>query len=253
MGFDADRWVRKFPEGSIGKHIPCGRCSNYALQGEDKLKSSKTQGSHREWNLANQGEGPTPSETWFRFVVVLRCTKCFESTIVAGNQVETDEWWGPDPDQHDHTCNLIPQFIEPAPQLFPVSKDVPDEVATALRSAFRLYWVDWDACVSRLRTAVERLLDAEGIAARFPNGGPIPLGRDRLPEYEKIQPSVAKKLEAVKWLGDTGTHAIGNVNLKSVNDGLVLISAALEERYPNRDIERLADDIISRRGRRSST
>ena len=70
MGFDADRWVRKFPEGSIGKHIPCGRCSNYALQGEDKLKSSKTQGSHREWNLANQGEGPTPSETWFRLGII---------------------------------------------------------------------------------------------------------------------------------------------------------------------------------------
>ena len=100
--------------------------------------------------------------------------------------------------------------------------------------------------------AVERFLDSEGISPQYNSGAPIFLSK-RLREYEETKPSVAKKLEAVKWLGDTGAQELGKVNLLSVNDGLKLICAALEERYEGDKLMGIADAIINKKGPRTDT
>lgn len=72
-------------------------------------------------------------------------------------------------------------------------------------------------------------------------------------KYEKQQPSIAQKHEAVKWLGDAGPHELGKINRKSVNDGLRQISLALAQRYVFSEDDEAAREIIDKRGPRSST
>ena len=57
----------------------------------------------------------------------------------------------------------------------------------------------------------------------------------------------------MKFLGHTGTHQPGGVNLESVNHGLVLISTALEARYEHQKADALADKIIKEGGPISTT
>ena len=152
-------------------------------------------------------------------------------------------------DQEEETISvetLIPRMIEPPPKLFAIPQGTPQEVKATIIQAFRLYWFDRDACVGRLRTAVELFLTSEGITAEHPGGAPIMLSK-RLAEYEKKVPTVAKNFEAVKWLGNAGLHQ-RNINLEAVNDGLRQISRALEERYEGLEVDKQAAEIIANRG-----
>ncbi len=133
--------------------------------------------------------------------------------------------------------------MTPPAKLFQVAKGTPKNVAKAIISSFHFYWLDKDACVSRLRTAVEIFLDTERIDSRRSGGAPIPLGQ-RLEEYKKSHGRVAEMLEAVKWLGDTGAHELGNVNRESVNAGLRQISRALAQRYIFDKDDIVAKEII---------
>ena len=103
--------------------------------------------------------------------------------------------------------------------------------------------------MGRLRTAVELFLTSEGVRVAYDSGAPVKLS-ERLSDYEEKLPNIAKKLEAVKWLGDEGIHRLG-INRKSVNDGLTLISRALDERYGGLEADKLADEIIAKKGSRS--
>ena len=256
MSFDPNKWRESFSEGSIHRFVPCGQCGEYKVEGEESIRSSQTTASAEEWSLAAAGEGPGPHDIEERFVALLKCGACGESIVIAGNKsgevavVRT----GPEPDDFDDEMQytLFPKLIEPPPNLFPIPRDAPLRVHVALRTAFRLYWTDRDACVSRLRMAVERFLDSENIPSRRGNDAPIFLSK-RLLEYEEQKPSIAKKLEAVKWLGDTGAHELGKLNLLSVNDGLKLICAALEERYEGDKLMGIADAIINKKGPRTDT
>jgi len=182
-------------------------------------------------------------------VLLLKCKSCKETVAVAGLMHAVEEMY----EGQEETVSvetLIPRMIEPPPKLFPIPKATPTEVTDVVNQAFRLYWFDRDACASRLRTAVELFLTKEGIADKRTNGAWENMSV-RLSEYEAKEPSIGKKLQAVKWLGHTGTHRPGGVNLESINDALVIISAALEERYEHRKANELADEIIAKKGPRS--
>jgi hypothetical protein len=140
--------------------------------------------------------------------------------------------------------DLYPDYMNPPPRLFHVTPGTPKQVENAVTSAFQFYWLDRDACVSRLRTAIEIFLDSEGIKRVGSLAG-------RLKEYEKTNARVAEMLEAVKWLGNMGAHELGKVDRDSVNDGLRQISRALEQRYVHDQDDVIVKEINVNKGPRS--
>lgn len=243
MTFDPREWPRTFEESHLERVITCPNCHKKELKPkkEDFLFGAPFAADDDE----RAGLPPFP----YRFSARLTCGRCRETVVVCGKAIEHLET-DANGDEIGWT-NITPQFIEPAPRLFAIPRDAPESVARTLRQAFSLYWCDLDACIARLRTAVELFLTSEGLQAETSNAKPIPLSA-RLKEYESAQPLLAKKLEAVKWLGDAGTHRLG-VNVKSVNDGLQIISTALEDRYERLKIEQLAEEIIRKKGPTSGT
>lgn len=249
MLFDPKQWRREFSETTIAKGLPCARCQKKKLEiVKDSLKFGQTRGSVDLWNEY----GGVPFST-YRFTCLLKCRQCNEIIIVAGYREEHEDV---DVDYPEEPAELVtyvtlkPKFIEPAPQLFSINKKCPDDVRKALEDAFSLYWFDLNACVSRLRTAVEFLLDSVGIEGiRTKEDGtkvPIELGK-RIEELKKSNEPFAKFLEAVKWLGNVSTHRLG-LKVDDVNKALRIISFALVQLYEGEIIGKIVDDINIKKG-----
>ena len=107
-----------------------------------------------------------------------------------------------------------PSFFEPAPPVFPIPKECPNAVADELKKAFALMWPEIGSSGNRLRVAVEVLMNEQKIQkkAKIKSGGNARKYRD-LALHERIEKFMVKhedagtQLMAIKWLGNTGSHA----------------------------------------------
>jgi len=100
-------------------------------------------------------------------------------------------------------------------------------------------WVNPDAAANRIRVSIDDLLTALK----------IPQSRnthERINLFRKKNAKAAEYLEAVKWIGNDGSHETG-LTVNDILDDLELLSYALTIIYPNRDnrIEALAKKINS--------
>ena len=102
-----------------------------------------------------------------------------------------------------------PAIVEPAPPIFVIPKQCNGLVTVELQMSFRLFWTDNNSSASRLRVAVEKLLDALKVKKfTIDNKGkrkPIAL-HDRLVNYSNKNRDAADLLLAIKWLGNFGSH-----------------------------------------------
>jgi Domain of unknown function (DUF4145) len=121
--------------------------------------------------------------------------------------------------------------IYPAPLPFPVGREIPQKVAQAVQAAANLFWMDREAATNKVRQAVEALLTEQRVA-RFPRKGkrrPLSLG-SRIMIYQKKHPDRAELLDALRWLGNMGSHD-GDLTRKDVLDGFDLLEHVLDEVY----------------------
>lgn len=121
-----------------------------------------------------------------------------------GQEKETD-----DPGDRQLYAVLFPQFISPSPHLFQIPTATPALIVDLIRSAFVLSWGDYEACINRVRTCMERLLDSIKIRRFSINKGK----RNRLTLHDRILsaqnkvPSAKPFLMAAKHLGNPGSHS----------------------------------------------
>jgi hypothetical protein len=158
-----------------------------------------------------------------------------------------------DVDEHGHWYGAYESFyrvryVEPPLAIVAVPSACPQEVAESIMAASRMLWMDSGGAANRLRTAVELLLNALGVRKTSS-------GRKRLTTHARIEalrssrPEVAEVLEAVKWIGNSGSHP-QQLTTQVVLEGAVLLEHALKLVYDSssKDIARLAKKINRRRG-----
>ena len=103
-------------------------------------------------------------------------------------------------------------------------------------AASALLWVDPGAAANRLRFAIEELLTAEGMR-RFVNRDHkrVRLSTHmRIQEFKKYAGSAGDALEAVKWIGNSGSHD-DELTATDVLDGVDLLRHALRSLYDKED------------------
>jgi hypothetical protein len=119
---------------------------------------------------------------------------------------EEAEW----DDEHGTTWEerFRPKFAWPMPSVFSIADDCPRRVAVEIRASFGSLWSDQPAAASRLRVALEYLLDEIGIRRRrrVTKGFETLSLHQRIELLSKAQPEVAANLMAIKCLGNTGSH-----------------------------------------------
>lgn len=134
----------------------------------------------------------------------------------------------------------------------------PNEVRERIEEAARLIWADPASAANRLRSAIEELLTAQKVPRTrlvAKKGGAQGRSRRRLTAHDRIEllkvkePGAADLLEAVKWIGNSGSHESG-MRVGDVLDGVALMEHALHELYDNRgkELAKMAKKINARKG-----
>jgi hypothetical protein len=188
-----------------------------------------------------------------RFASVMQCQypSCGEFVFVTGNVI-VDEYY--DENGPNYYDLLEPVTTAPSIAVFPFDERWPESVGKQLKLAFSHLFNDPGAAANRLRTSVECLMDDQGVQ-KYPRTGPrraINL-HDRIIRFKPQNAEAADLLLAVKWLGNTGSHAdLSGLTRDDVLDGMELLERALHLVYDDtpKRLAKLARDINRRRGPR---
>jgi hypothetical protein len=204
---------------------PCPSCRRGTLKiVPNSLVQKETSGSQR----AHGHENWDPDWVEYTFTAWLKCSGCGEDVVASGvGGIE------PGYDQEGMTWDdyFTPRLLVPTPDVFVIPKKCPDEVCQKLRGAFTVFWVDQAAAATRVRVALEQLLNHLGVKRRRKdqNGKLVDLTlHGRIEEFAKRDAVIGAQLMALKWLGNTGSHE-GRVTKDDLLDAFEIMEHALVE------------------------
>lgn len=127
-----------------------------------------------------------------------------------------------------------PQYFEPSLILFKIPENLPRLIASTIKESFRLFFCDVNASMNKLRISLELLLNEfeiqNGTSITLGNKINSHLGNTKLEKYKDA-------LNAVKWLGNAGSHCSDIVIHNDVIDGYRIIKKILNELYLSEDEE----------------
>ncbi|WP_460738113.1 DUF4145 domain-containing protein [Microbacterium neimengense] len=238
---DAETWPR----------VLCPECleGTLALVSTVKYPDVKSR-AHIEL-VRRQLDGP--DELAGTFTGLLRCDNrgCARDVAIAGDWVLS---WGFDEEEERERLVdfFILRHISPAPQLLLTPARTPSKVASAIAISSSVLWTSPDLAATQLRLAVEELLTARGVKRTVLTNR---RKRRRLSTQERLdlfagsQPDVVHTLEAVKWIGNAGTHESG-LAFMDVIAGAKFLELALRRLYDTSEAELIATakEINRRRG-----
>lgn len=130
------------------------------------------------------------------------------------------------------------QAVFPAPALFRLSENVPRPVAKELGVAFRMYWTDTAACVARLRTAVERLLDDQGVPTEKTTKKGKLMRMDLKERIDAFASGAvhADQLQGLRVIGNLGTHGGDDVTSEDLFDAVDVLEFVITGIYDTKVI-----------------
>lgn len=167
----------------------------------------------------------------FVFTAWARCThpSCQQEFAISGTggfapqYISEDDW--------DYEEYFVPKVCLPMPDIIELPPRCPEDVTLELKAAFSLFWSHQAACASRIRVALEYLMNHIGIPKRKKGGNgkffDLTL-HARIDAFAKKDPTIGSQLMALKWLGNTGSHD-SNVSATDLIDAFEILEHALRE------------------------
>lgn len=237
-------------------HWPCPSCE----QGILKIEKEKFH-SYRNAETINYQDEESFEYDWVSLVFngIMKCNLCPETVVFSGiGHIEQDHpnW----PEYHGATYDEVfePKFFYPAiPIIKPINSDsIPKETIKLIKKSFELYWCDPSACVNKLRSSIEALLDFYGVKRKeqTKSGKIRPLTlHERIEELKALKGSKHSiLLSAIKWLGNSGSHTINGIQHQNALDAYQIIELYLNENFPKpnntQEIYKLAEEIDTNKG-----
>lgn len=231
--------------------VPCPDCENGSV-GFEKAAKYKDQLSIELLDRVHRNlDGP--DELSGTFTGTLRCdhSHCRRQLVMAG-----DWMYAIDFDDEEGRARFRDmyrvRYVNPALRVIRPPERTPATVKAAIDAASDVLWLNPNAAANQLRQAVEELLTArrvnkveitaKGKRHRLTTHG-------RITAYRSRRADVADTLEAVKWIGNNGSHE-SSLSVKDVLDGAAFLDLALRLLYDRNDAKLLADAkaVNKRRG-----
>ena len=124
----------------------------------------------------------------------------------------------------------------PALQIIVLPVNTPSAVAERVAEAATVLWADPSAAANRLRLAIEELLTALRVRRTQIIHGKRSLlpTRQRIAAYKAKNMRVGEILEAVKWIGNQGSHE-SDLTVTQVLVGAELLEYAMQTLFDDRD------------------
>lgn len=224
---------------------PCPECGAKSLTCTSKE-------FEKQFKMPVNTDHPGFDSDWIEYVfsLSLKCSipscACRVMCIGTGN---VSQEYLPDGINWGWFDNFEVKFFEPSLRLFNPPKDTPDEVNKALNTSFYTFFSSPSTSLSTLRAALEVLLGEMQVASVNEKGHFLSLAQriDLLPDkYRKI----VEPANAIRWLGNDGTHSGHQVRRSDVIDGYKIFEHILKELYPEKkaSIEELVTRINEAKG-----
>ncbi|WP_198333569.1 DUF4145 domain-containing protein [Psychrobacter namhaensis] len=145
-----------------------------------------------------------------------------------------------------------PLFFHPNLNLIIIPEDTPTDIKKILNQSFELFFTSPSAAANLVRIAIEGILTDQGVNLYSKKDGSKKISlhsriEDHLPDkYQTIK----EHLEAVKWLGNAGSHSGEELTPNNTMDAYELIEYILSQVYapPTNNLNRLAQNINKSRG-----
>jgi len=227
-----DNFTLTFPPDRRTALWRCPRCSQGGLVlSEETMHLTETAESasyrdHDDWE---------PEWVTKRFIALAICDGCGEPVSISGTT-----YVEPDDDNSYWISVLRPLYVLPAPHIVPRPDSAPDTVTKLLAEAEELFWIDPKAGGNAIRCVLEAILTDRGvkrftISKKTHKRQPLPL-HARIVEFGKgkLNQSLAEKMLAVKWIGNSGSHDGDGPKQSDLFDGFDLLDHVLQEIYAKR-------------------
>lgn len=241
-------WNRTFSQDSF-PGLPCPYCTPGKMKLVDGTLSiveptiSVNYRNDQSWE---------PDNVVQRWCARLQCDEknCGEvahmigDTEIVETYIDEHETWGLED-------VLRVKAVFPSPPLFRVPQTVPRAVQNQLELAFRMYWTDTAACVARLRTAVEEMLDNQKVPrkGKDKNGDIYRMDLNaRINAFAKhAQGADAKEqLHALRNIGNLGTHG-SEVTREELFDAVDVLEDVLLGIYEKGSIKAKAKKLLDKK------
>jgi len=169
----------------------------------------------------------------YRYSVLLKCnnSNCLEHLASCGSGHVIDEYDSTLGDTVFYD-SFAPEYFYPPIHIFPIPKECPEQVAEEIISSFKLFFSDPSASANYVRKATDSILTEKGIKRYSISKGKrkrINL-HDRIVLFQSREPESAKKLFAIKWLGNEGSHA-DTITKNDVLDAYEILESILDDLY----------------------
>jgi hypothetical protein len=230
-------------------NYPCPKCFIGVLIGTEILKQMTEDGKYNEqvgypYGLDNVFSG------------ILRCNNhlCKHMFSVNGLLI-TDINTGYQKPDGEYVETLLkiyhPKFFFPNLRMFPLTDEVPKNIAKLIDESFSLYFLDNNSCANKIRVTIEYILDdlKAPIKRKTRRGKiePISSLHQRIQHFSKKKPKICRLLLALKIIGNEGSHTIDTTN-DDVLTAFEILELLVEMIYikNNKRIEAIVNQIITK-------
>lgn len=203
-------------------------------------------------------------EAWFDeedaelvFTGSLNCSGCKGTVIFSGTSGVERQYAEHDQSGWAWSKYYVPHFFYPSLNLidFPKVDLIPPQLSNAITSSFSLFWVDLDACSNRLRVSLELILDGIGVPRKLRDTANRDMTlHQRIDQIDNSKfNSIKRMFEALKLVGNEGSHELGVTTRSDVLDCYEMIEHCLHIIYPLPSQEQrlmdMANNLIAKRKR----
>lgn len=187
-----------------------------------------------DWHKDDQEWEPEWESGFFHGILYCGRSACREKIIVSGEyRVTAIITW------QEYVKELRLRFAIPALPLIIPPANTPESLLEGIDAASRTVWTDPAGAANGLRRTVEAILDNQKIRKTKIVGNK----RRRLTAHQRIgllkanHPVAATSLEAVKWLGNEGSHSSGLLTASDCIESAEYLGHALRVLYDRTDAE----------------
>jgi len=232
---------------------PCPNCNNASLSiAKDKFifeETAETKACKNEVFFEYE---------WITYVFtgILFCKNCENSTVFSGNgNVEHYSYvdYATNEYEEGYDTHYSPKFFEPTLNLFVVPENCPEKITEEIKNSFKLFWIDLASCANKIRISLEMLMNELKVSkTKVVKNSRVRLTlHDRIIEYKKKNSEVGTFLEAIKWIGNSGSH-IGNLERIDLLETYQLLEFSLNKLYDKseEELKKITTQIIARKGKR---
>lgn len=215
--FEPKRWRQTYISNLNNTGWRCGFCETGVLK---LMHPIKTKASHLAINI--ECSHPKCRMT---YAAVGKTTFMARNTKVSKNYYKIDD------------IRLYPTHFQPALDLVCLPKNLGEDASVLIKLSFNHYWNDWDACINKIRQAVEIIIkDMKGI------------GSSLHAQIESLRITLGDELTnsfiALKWIGNDGSHFGGDFTKEQVLDTYSILVSVLNQLYPDHENENVRKELI---------